>query len=146
MLRTQRTLWALGVLTAVAVSLGVGSPLAADANAPHRALTGSRPKVVTGVARAARNGFVLHGSVDPGGLPTRWYFIYKPVGSVECEDLEGCGPTTKQRKLSGEEERAVQAKVTHLEPGTAYEYWLVAYNADGTAVGERLLFTVPSVD
>lgn len=130
------------VLVGVAILLLAGSAVVASASATRRAQSGSEPKVLTGGAERSGNGFVLKGTVNPGGLRTSYRFIYKPVGSAECEDLVGCGPTTRSKRLSASSKTEVQDKVTHLEADTEYEYWLLAHNSEGTAVGGRRHFTV----
>jgi hypothetical protein len=86
----------------------------------------------------------LKAKVNPEGSATTYYFIYKDTG-VECEDLEGCGPTTPQGgPLTGDTQQNVQAEVTGLTPGQQYRYWLIARNAAPEAVRSgELTFTTP---
>jgi hypothetical protein len=53
----------------------------------------SPPGVQIEPAEQTPTGFRLKAKVNPEGSATTYYFIYKDTG-VECEDLEGCGPTT----------------------------------------------------
>jgi hypothetical protein len=80
----------------------------------------------------------LKAKVNPEGSATTYYFIYKKVGEVECEDLEGCGPSTPHGgRLTGDAQQEVQAEVTGLTPGTTYIYWLIARNASPEAVRSK---------
>jgi hypothetical protein len=113
---------------------------------PATAQASSSPsEVQTQPAEPTPSGFKLKGKLNPNGAPTTYYFIYKQADAIECEDLEGCGPeTTHGGPLTGDTQQEVSpAEVTGLEPDTAYTYWLIAKNANGTAVGRRLGFTTP---
>ena len=103
---------------------------------------GSAPgEVVTEPSEATANGVVLRGRLNPNGLPTTYYFEYGQFGWNECSNC-----TTKTAlggPLSGDTEQEVPAvEVNGLGSGL---YWdrLVATNADGTAEGESVRFTVP---
>jgi hypothetical protein len=100
-------------------------------------------EVETQPAETTPHGFVLKGKLNPEGLPTTYYFIYKDHGP-ECEDQLGCGPTTAQAgPLTGDTQREVPPiEVTGLDPGQTYTYWLIARNAKGDAAGRQLTFTV----
>jgi len=129
----------LALLATIGVALSI-------AVLPAAALAASSPsEVQTGAAERTSDGFKLEGKLNPNGAPTTYYFIYKQVGAVECEDLEGCGPeTTHGGPLTGDTQQEVPpAEVTGLEPNTTYIYWLIARNAHGTAVGRQLTFTTP---
>jgi hypothetical protein len=130
-------------LLAVLATIGVALTVAV---LPAAALAVSSPsEVQTEPAEVTPTGFKLQGKLNPNGAPTTYYFIYKQASAVECEDLEGCGPeTTPGGPLTGDTQQQVSpAEVTGLEPNTAYVYWLIAKNANGTAVGKRLGFTTP---
>lgn len=105
---------------------------------------GAPSEVVTEPAEATPNGFRLRGKLNPDGLPTTYYFIYKDTG-VECEDLEGCGPETPHvGPVTGDTQQEVPAiEVTGLAPGQQYRYWLIARNARGTERGGEVFFTTP---
>jgi hypothetical protein len=131
----------MGIAAFLAMScLAWGLPAAAQASS-------SPLEVQTEPAEAIPGGAKLKGKLNPGGAPTTYYFIYKQADAIECEDLlaEGCGPeTTHGGPLTGDTQQEVSpAEVTGLEPDTAYTYWLIAKNANGTAVGRRLGFTTP---
>jgi hypothetical protein len=104
----------------------------------------SPPEVQIEPAEQTPTGFMLKAKVNPKGSATTYYFIYKDTG-VECEDLEGCGPTTPQGgPLTGDTQQEVQAEVTGLTPGRQYRYWLIAHNASPEAVRSgELTFTTP---
>lgn len=130
--------------TAVALCLGALAIVATDASAAAASHSAARPKVRTEAAKSTPHGFRLRGELNPDGLATTYYFIYKEASAVECEDLEGCGPETPtQGPLTGSRSKPVSSEVTGLTAGTTYIFWLVARNADGTAVGRQLKFTTP---
>jgi hypothetical protein len=109
---------------------------------PAAALAASPPgEVQTEPAEPTPSGFKL----NPNGAPTTYHFIYKQANAIECEDLEGCGPETAHGGplTGGTQQEVSPAEVTGLEPDTTYVYWLIAKNANGTAVGKRLGFTTP---
>jgi hypothetical protein len=105
----------------------------------------SPPQVQIESAEQTHTGFRLKAKMNPEGSATTYYFIYKKVGEVECEDLEGCGPSTPHGgPLTGDTQQEVQAEVTGLTPGTTYIYWLIARNASPEAVRSgELTFTTP---
>jgi hypothetical protein len=106
--------------------------------------TGQLPsEVITEPAEVTPTGFKLKGKLNPDSLPTTYYFHYWP--SKECaEDPPDCGPSTAVvGPLAGNSEQEVPpVEVTGLAVGETYGYELVASNADGTAHGSDLAFTV----
>ena len=109
------------------------------------ATTGNPPsEVQTEPAEATANGVLLKGELNPGDLPTTYYFEY---ASFACD--EGCKPsrTAVAGPLTGSTRQEVpQVEVTGLVPGDKYWYQLVASNADGTreGAGRFLEFTGPA--
>jgi hypothetical protein len=96
-------------------------------------------EVVTEPAEATANGFRLKGKLNPGGLPTTYYFEY---ASDTCD--EGCTPikTAVVGPLTGNaQEEVPSVEVTGLNAGDTYWYRLVASNADGTEGGAVVMFT-----
>jgi hypothetical protein len=107
------------------------------------ALASSAPsEVQTEPAEVIPGGAKLKGKVNPGGLPTTYYFEY---ARDTCD--EGCTPskTTTSGPLTGDTQQEVPAiEVTGLtDPGGTERYWyqLVASNADGTVYGGLVNFT-----
>jgi hypothetical protein len=102
-------------------------------------------EVLVEPAEQTSSGFKLKGKLNPENSPTTYYFIYKLASAVECEDLEGCGPsTTHEGPLTGDtEQEVIPAEVAGLEPNTTYIYWLIARNAKGTVRSNELTFTTP---
>jgi hypothetical protein len=95
-------------------------------------------EVQTEPAEATANGFVLKGGLNPGDLPTTYYFEYS---FPACD--EGCTPlrTAVAGPLTGSTWQEVSpVEVTGLVPGEMYRYRLIASNADGTTKGEVLTF------
>jgi hypothetical protein len=103
--------------------------------------SGEPPREVqTEPAEALPRGAKLKGRLDPGGLPTTYFFEYGRAGCSEGPDC--VSKTTVEGPLSGDTQREVPGvEVTGLGPGH-YLDWLVASNADGTAAGEAVHFTV----
>ena len=135
--------WLLRGVLALLATIGVALSVAL---LPAAALAASSPSVIqTSYSNVTSDSVKLEAQINPGGSPTTYYFIYKQADAAECEDLEGCGPeTTHGGPLTGDTQQEVSpAEVTGLEPNTTYIYWLIAKNANGTAVGNRLGFTTP---
>lgn len=89
-----------------------------------------RPSALVEPAAVTVAGVQLKGKVDPGGLPTTYYFQYNSVKTAVS------GP------LTGDSMKEVSVEVTGLQPGQ-YRYELVATNADGTShEGDGFEFTV----
>jgi phosphodiesterase/alkaline phosphatase D-like protein len=110
----------LKVLTAVVVAAGTVTGVAAAA---------SSPSVVTGkVSSVKQSTTVLHGTVNPNGRSTTYYFqwgLTTAYGAVSSVHSAG----------SGTKNVAVHVTATQLIPGTRYHYRLVASNGSGSAAG-----------
>ena len=81
-------------------------------------------EVVTEPAEQTANGFRLKGDLNPGGLPTTYYFRYNT--GFECEEIEGCArETVVVGPLTGDTQQEVPPiEVTGLAPGQIYRYSL----------------------
>jgi hypothetical protein len=134
--------WLARRLFALLVTIGVALAVAVP---PSAALAASPARVQIEPAEQIPTGFRLKAKVNPEGSATHYYFIYKQPGEVECEDLEGCGPSTPLGgPLTGDTQQEVQAEVTGLTPGQQYTYWLIARNAFSEDVRSASLgFTTP---
>jgi hypothetical protein len=89
-----------------------------------------RPSALVEPAAVTVAGVQLKGKVDPGGLPTTYYFQYNSVKTAVS------GP------LTGDTMQEVSVEVTGLAAGQ-YRYELIATNADGTShEGDGFEFTV----
>jgi hypothetical protein len=100
-----------GVLTAAVVVGALAAPAAALAAAPE---------VTTGRATAiVQNGATLHGTVDPNGTATLYFFQIGPTR------LYG-GNTAVQSAGKGNKPRRVTGAITAAAPATTYHYRLVA--------------------
>jgi phosphodiesterase/alkaline phosphatase D-like protein len=110
----------LKVLAAAVVAAGTVAGVAAAA---------SSPSVVTGATSAVHStSAVLHGTVNPNGRSTTYYFqwgLTNAYGAVSVSHSAGAG--TKAA--------AVHVTATQLIPGTRYHYRLVATNGSGQSVG-----------
>ena len=110
----------LKVFAAAVVAAGTVAGVAAAA---------SSPSVVTGSTSAVHStSVVLHGTVNPNGRSTTYYFqwgLTNAYGAVSASHSAGAG--TKAA--------AVHVTATQLIPGTRYHYRLVATNGSGQSVG-----------
>jgi hypothetical protein len=89
------------------------------------------------------HGEVIHvlGSIDPNGLPTHSYFEYVTQEQFEKEG-EGAF-TTSASVPTPSSEGAVGVDLPALQPGTTYDFRLVASNGAGTSYGAVETLTVP---
>lgn len=110
----------LKVLTAVVIAAGTVPGVAAAA---------SSPSVVTGKVSSVKQGStVLHGTVNPNGRSTTYYFQWGLTNAYGAlSPIHSAGHGTKNV--------AVHVTATQLIPGTQYHYRLVASNGSGSAAG-----------
>ncbi len=96
------------------------------------------PVAVKGVGRCNASGLLneaatLHGTLEPEGLSTSWYFEYRKFGSA--------GPWSKSAEGSAENptDKIVEAEesVAGLERNTFYLCRLVAHNEFGNALSDE---------
>ena len=113
------------------------------------------PLVTTGAALGiTRTKASIAGTVNPGGLATRYHFVYVEAahynpGAGECLPGVACGygegaRTTPNELLGATDytEHAVGPQaLEELKPGTTYHYALVASNSSGGRVGLDQTFT-----
>ena len=118
-------------LAAILVS-GVTLTLAVT---PAGAAVPVRPVVKTGAAAALTyQSATLGGTVNPGGLPTTYFFQYGPTNRY--------GGQTPPAGLTGATAPVtVRSPVAGLIPVTKYHYRLVGVNTLGTVVGADATFT-----
>lgn len=93
------------------------------------AFAASRPSAITGGTSAVgKTSAVLHGTVNPHGNSTIYYFQWGPTSSYG---------TSGPGKSAGNGTHAISVAETadHLTPGTDYHFRLVASNASGTTYG-----------
>ncbi len=104
----------------------------------------SSSEVQTEPAEAIPGGAKLKGELNPGGLPTTYYFEYIGDNAVECLGVENCWPQTAHMgPITGDSQQQVSpVEVTGLRMGETYRYRLVASNADGTMQSKVATFTV----
>ena len=120
------------------------------------------PVVETGSSQAiTRTTAAISGTVSPGGLSTRYHFVYVEdahynPGALECieEELEegeegtcayGEGAKSTPSEVLGATDFATYpigpVGLEELKPGTTYHYALVASNSEGSSIGEDQTFT-----
>jgi hypothetical protein len=75
----------------------------------------------------------LHGSVDPNGESTHWYFELGPTTSYGTR-------TATQSAGSGHNATNVQSRISGLSVATMFHYRLVAMNGSGTTLGADRTF------
>ncbi len=100
--------------------------------------------VQTEPAEVIPGGARLRGELNPGGLPTTYYFEYIADDEVECLMVENCWPQTAQMgPITGDSRQQVPpVEVTGLRMGETYRYRLVASNANGNVQSNIATFTV----
>src|SRR5947209_6354607 len=115
----------LKVATAAVVVSGVFGAVAAAATSPA---------VVTGgTSNVSQHSAVLHGTVNPNGSSTTYFFQWGLT--------DGYGFNGKPHSAgSGTKAVAVQQTAGGLIPGTTYHYRLVATNQSGTSFGADRTF------
>ena len=93
------------------------------------------PTVVTGEARAVTtHSATLHGTVNPEGSDTHYFFQYGPTTAYgKTTPIKNAG--VKGRPL------AVMAKLTSLTASSTFHYRLVASSDAGISYGTDRLFT-----
>ncbi len=122
-----------------AADVSAAAPTAATASVTITYKAQPKPKAVTHKATGVKStSATIHGSVNPEGLKTTYYFQY--------------GTTTKYGKKTGKRSlkaagkfSSVKALLTGLKPSTKYHFRVVASNASGKADGKDMTFTTPSV-
>jgi hypothetical protein len=120
----------------VSVTLSDDSPGTATAQAASTAqVSAAAPAATTqGATSVSATGAALHGTVDPNGADTHYYFQYGPGN--------GYGSTTSTFNAgSGNSGEAVSAVLSNLSPGMTYHYRLVATNSVSTSQGGDQTFT-----
>jgi phosphodiesterase/alkaline phosphatase D-like protein len=112
----------------------VTAVVAASAGISAVATAASSPAVVTGSPTAVgQTSAVLHGTVNPNGSSTTYYFQWGLT--------TGYGVNGKARSAgSGTKLVSVHETAGGLIPGTTYHYRLVATNQFGTTVGSDRAF------
>jgi Ca2+-binding RTX toxin-like protein len=89
--------------------------------------------VTGGVQVASPTTATLTGTVDPNQVGTEYYFEYGPDGNLTFRTpTVSLGSTLDPRQIT--------ADVTGLQPGTPYDYRLVAANPGGVSVSRALSF------
>jgi Ca2+-binding RTX toxin-like protein len=97
------------------------------------------PAAVTGpVSGLTATTATVTGTVTPGGQSTTWYVEYGTSTSY--------GKQTASRSAgSGTSAVDVSVQLTGLEPGTTYDYRVVATNSSGTSRGANGIFSTPAL-
>ncbi len=117
------------ILVAVLVTASLGSAVAI-ADGGLTATTEAPTNVTTASA-------VLHGTVDPGGAQTTYWFEY---GTTTAYGIVTQPANTGQQQAAV----AVARGIGGLAPGTAYHVRVVASQGDQVAQGDDMTFTTPA--
>jgi len=97
------------------------------------------PLAVTHKASGVKSSSAtLHGSVNPEGLKTTYFFQF---GTSKAYGRK----SPKHVLSAGSKFRSVSALVKGLMPSTLYHFRVVAMNASGHAVGKDMTFRTPAV-
>lgn len=128
----------LGITLAVALAAQATAGSAAGAVTRGEPLGRVLPAapVISGLsARPGTTGALLKARIRPQGLETTYRFYLELCANSECIDhvLIGEGTiaaTTKAQTV--EASTYIVLDELGLEPGTRYEYWVTATNADGS--------------
>jgi hypothetical protein len=101
---------------------------------PAAADAASRPAVTTGGASAiAQSTATVHGSVNPRGAATTYYFQYGLTRKYTAQTaVTAAGAGTKRVRATG--------AISLLAPATRYHYRIIATNAKGATVGKDRTF------
>lgn len=89
----------------------------------------------TGAENLEVGDAVLHGAIDPRGIPTTYHFQYGLTQSY------GAIATGIRGTYDGHERLAVEATVFELRPGATYHFRVVAVSKSGKAYGADRTFT-----
>jgi hypothetical protein len=121
----------------VTVTLTDPSPGTATATAASTAnVVAGQPTTTTqGASDIGTTGATLHGTVNPSGEDTTYYFNY---GITDQYGLVTDPPADAGSGTGGV---AVEIPVSGLQPGQTYHYQLVAKNNEGTTYGKDKTFT-----
>jgi RHS repeat-associated protein len=92
----------------------------------------------TSAPTASSTFATLHGSVDPEGSPTSYWFEYGKTTAYGSK-----APASPKSAGSGEEAVGVSEGIGGLEEGQTYHYRVVAEDAGIVVQGEDLSFTTP---
>jgi hypothetical protein len=111
-------------LIAIAVALAVPATATAAPN------SNPKPSANTGGANnLTPTSVTLHGSVNPEGTPTSYYFQYGKTRAYGAQT----GPVSAG---TGKRSVAASSPITGLAPATTYHYRIVATNIAGATVGK----------
>lgn len=101
------------------------------------------PEVATGTASGlSSTSATVHGTVNPLGAATSYYFEYDTSGYLPGEAPHGTSvPVSPKSAGSGVGGVSVSEAVEGLKPATTYHYRVVAGNANNSAYGEDMTFS-----
>src|SRR4051812_28188697 len=109
--------------------------MAATASAAMAAPPGVSVGKTTDITPTAAH---LHGSVDPNGHPTSYFFQYGATKNYGTR-------TTTADAGAGNRAAPVEAQLTGLKPKTTYHFRLVAFSTDGTTRSADHTLKTPQV-
>jgi len=120
---------------------GLGNVLSFTTLTSPPLVSTSSPTMLTGTT------VTLNGSANPGGAATTGWFRYATSSPGTCNDSFGTrAPTMSGSMLgTGTSYAAYSQGVTGLTPATTYYYCAIAQNSLGTAFGNIVSFTTPTI-
>ncbi len=114
--------------------------------APHNP-AGEAPIVRTGsafVSDVTDHDATLEAQIEPGGLESTYEFW---LSTTDCQNAPAsgqCGPTVERVGLghiaAGDSGQTASTSLSDLEPGHAYEYWVIASNSAGISESPKAEF------
>jgi hypothetical protein len=128
---SRRARYASALLAPLIGALALAAPAGAAAPAPPTAST-------QGVSAVTFSSAVLHGSVNPRGQSTNYFFQYGPTKAYGAQ-------TPLAPAGAGSTSVAVSQAVTGLQAATTYHYRLIAVGPGGAANGSDRSFTTPKI-
>lgn len=129
------------VTVGAATKIATASKPALTTGTAIKAIPASKPTVSTGGAtKVSSTNATIHGTVNPHGLDTTYYFQYCATPSYEKPMA-----TSPQQVGNGASTVNVSADIIgKFIPANTYHYRIIATNKAGTSYGEDKSFTIPA--
>ena len=116
---------------------GAGTTNGADLTFSTGGTQGPPTALTEAATSISSNGAILHGTVNPNGLATTYYFEYGTTTAYGTN-------TPAANAGAGSGDVMVSTNISGLSPNTLYHFRLAASNSAGTTSGGDLTFTTTS--